>query len=149
MRRLFQRAIRVFSGNGNFRRLFKAFFPALSVSENDCRPIHVDKDASLSLLHVWMTEVGLPDHVQKEIVQYFCLPTFGYKIALRPGDMVIFNPKFPHGASSRTACYNDRAVVLGSYYLKDDHVSGRDNSMVPNAFTMALYNRIRNCLKLN
>ncbi len=58
---------------------------------------------------------------------YFCFPTLGIAVALRPGDFFLFNPTIPHCLSSR--CRNDDNVISVSSYLKTAVVGLNDNSL--------------------
>ena len=58
---------------------------------------------------------------------YFCFPRLGIAVALRPGDLLIFNPLEPHAISSR--CNNDDQIFCISMYMKSAIVGLNDNSI--------------------
>ena len=62
------------------------------------------------------------------IVVYFCFPTLGVAVPLRPGDFLLFNPRIPHCVSSR--CRQADEVVSLSMYLKTA-VVGMNNNGLP------------------
>ncbi len=64
--------------------------------------------------------------VDDEIVVYFCFPTLGVAIPLRPGDYLIFNP-IPHCVSSR--CNHTQDVLLVMMYLKTGVVGLNNNDL--------------------
>ena len=47
-------------------------------------------------------------------------------VALRHGDILLFNPLMPHGASSRTS--NDFNVITLALYTKTANIGGNDNT---------------------
>jgi len=61
------------------------------------------------------------------VAQHFCFPEFGYAIAVRPGDVIIFNPNCYHCISSKNDAYEGIPVHVTSFYLKTAHVGGNDN----------------------
>ncbi len=50
------------------------------------------------------------------MVTYFCFPTIGVAVPLRPGDYLLFNAKLPHCISSR--CKFEDEILCTSTYLK-------------------------------
>ena len=84
---------------------------------------HTDQDFSLSCITVFWDKKTYT--CSDEIVQYFVFPEDGIAVALRPGDILLFNPCVPHCASSR--CESDLGdIVLASFYLKSALVGGND-----------------------
>jgi hypothetical protein len=63
-----------------------------------------------------------------EVVIYFCFPTLGVAVPLRPGDFLIFNALIPHCVSSR--CRQVDEVMVISMYLKSA-VVGLNNNVLP------------------
>lgn len=88
----------------------------------DC---HTDDDyvRSVTTVHVKKEKYHLID----DIVVYFGFPRLGYAVALRPGDVLIFNPSEPHAVSSR--CRLEDTIYCISFYLKSAVVGGNDNSI--------------------
>jgi hypothetical protein len=62
-----------------------------------------------------------------EISNYFAFPEEGISVALRPGDMLIFNPLYRHCLSSRSSGFEGKDVFCLSLYLKTAVVGGNDN----------------------
>ena len=84
---------------------------------------HTDKDYTYSVV-----SVHLPCHqyeLNDLIVAYFCFPRIGVAVALRPGDLLVFNPSEPHAVSSR--CDKDDEVYCLTTYLKTAVVGLNDN----------------------
>jgi hypothetical protein len=95
-------------------------WPSLACGRNTFLPLHTDMDYFLSAVAV---------HTNRQtgnvVLQYFCFPTLGITVALRNGDVLLFNPTIPHCISSPTS---DRYEVFSmSAYLKSLVVSGNSN----------------------
>ena len=86
---------------------------------------HTDQDYTYSVvsIHLYEHQYSLDDR----IVAYFCFPRLGIAVALRPGDILIFNPSEPHAVSSR--CRTDDTVFCVSMYLKTAVVGLNDNNV--------------------
>ena len=102
-------------------------FPALAMGRNAFLNVHVDSDFNFSLAAVYART--LPE-VDGPIVCYFCFPTLGIAVALRNGDMLLFNSKVPHCVSSR--CNRKEDAFCISMYTKTLLVGGNDNDQVLN-----------------
>jgi hypothetical protein len=57
-------------------------------------------------------------------------PEQGIAVALRPGDMLIFNPKYHHRLSSYTCTYQNKDVYFMLLYIKSA-VVGKNNNSIP------------------
>ena len=86
--------------------------------------IHTDEDFSRSVVTVHVD--NLQYRYLSRVVAYFCFPRIGIAVALRPGDIIIFNAQEPHAVSSR--CRSDDNVFCVSMYLKTAVVGLNDNS---------------------
>ena len=64
-----------------------------------------------------------------EVCNYFTFAEQGIAVALRPGDMLIFNPMYHHCLSSRTHLYETKDVFCLLLYLKTAIVGKNDNSL--------------------
>jgi ectoine hydroxylase-related dioxygenase (phytanoyl-CoA dioxygenase family) len=53
-----------------------------------------------------------------EVSNYFVFPEQVITVALRPGDMLIFNPKYYHCLLSSTCAYQNKDVYSLLLYLK-------------------------------
>ena len=98
-------------------------FPAMACGLNVFLPAHIDDDAFLS---VTMTIGKDPPTMDSPISHYFCFPSHGVAVPLRPGDLLIFNPRILHCVSSRVD--QSQHYFCVSFYLKTSHASGNDNT---------------------
>jgi hypothetical protein len=64
-----------------------------------------------------------------EVCNYFTFAKQGIAVALRPGDMLLFNPIYQHCISSRTSIYESEDVFCLSLYLKTAIVGKNDNTL--------------------
>ena len=85
---------------------------------------HTDKDFTMSIVQVHLDNVMY--HNEDRIVCYFTFPRLGIAVALRPGDILMFNPQEPHCISSR--CNEEDEIYCISCYLKTQVVGLNDNS---------------------
>ena len=101
-------------------------FGALSFGINVHLSCHTDDNFAYSVVTVHM---GHHDYsvTEDNIIVYFCFPRLGMAVALRPGDILIFNPLEPHAVSSRVK-KGDEVLVL-SMYLKTAIVGLNDNTI--------------------
>ena len=101
---------------------------ALASSVNYSAPAHVDDDFMLSAHQLNVD--NLPEQLRSEVVQYFCFPEYGFAIALRPGDVILFNPQVLHCLSAKRAPFDSLNVHVTTFYLKTAHV-GKNNNDLP------------------
>jgi hypothetical protein len=85
-------------------------------------------------LFVTTDERGLQNGIDRysmeaEVCNYFSFAEQGITVALRPGDMLLFNPLYQHCLSSRTSFYKQNDVFCLSLHLKTAVVGGNDNSL--------------------
>ena len=100
-------------------------FSAMNISQDAYLRAHTDNDFTYATI-----SAHLPDHhysLHDEIIAYFCFPTLGVAVPIRPGDQLIFSSQIPHCISSR--CNPDKTVISTSMYLKDAVVGLNDNTM--------------------
>ncbi len=104
-----------------------------AISYNYVSPAHIDKDAFLSCLMVnYLPNMSQSNYEYKadmDTALYFCLPEHGVSIALRPGDVLFFNPLHHHCISQRTKEYLGNEIFVTSFYMKTGQVGGNDNSI--------------------
>lgn len=62
-----------------------------------------------------------------DVVAYFCFPTIGIAVPLRPGDYFLFNALIPHCISSR--CKLEDEIMCASVYLKTAIVGMNNNDL--------------------
>ena len=99
-------------------------FSSMAVGKNVHLRCHVDNDFTHSVVTVHVKgKKYLPND---SIVSYFCFPRLGMAVALRPGDMLIFNPCEEHAISSR--CDNREQTYSISFYLKTAIVGLNNNN---------------------
>jgi hypothetical protein len=96
-------------------------WPSIGYGRNVFLPVHTDNDYFLSAA-VMYTNMKTSD----EIMAYFCFPTEGISVALRNGNVLLFNPKIPHCLSS--PCKPHLQAFSLSAYLKSLVVSGNSNN---------------------
>jgi hypothetical protein len=105
---------------------------SLACGKNYYLNSHVDEDFFYSLTTV-ASERGVQDNdrymMEANICNYFTFAEQGIAVALRPGDMLIFNPLYHHCLSSRTAWYENDDVFCLSLYLKTAVVGQNDNRL--------------------
>jgi hypothetical protein len=100
-----------------------AIWPSVAFGKNVFLRVHRDEDYFWSLTTV-VTKDGY--EIDADITNYFCFPTHGFCIALRPGDMLIFNALVDHCASS--VCRKTTKAFGVSLYLKTAVVAGNNNT---------------------
>ena len=64
------------------------------------------------------------------IVQYFCFPTYAFCVAMKPGDVIIFNPNIYYCLSKKTQYYENIDVYPAIMYMKASQL-GRNNNSIP------------------
>ncbi len=60
-------------------------------------------------------------------VAFFCFPTRGVAIPMRPGDFLLFDATIPHIISLR--CHRSDDIMYVSFYLESRVVGMNDNSI--------------------
>ena len=98
-------------------------FGGVAFGVNVHHSCHTDKDYTHSIVSVHLS--GHHYQLDDRIVAYFCFPRIGIAVALRPGDLLVFNPSEPHAISSR--CSEGDQVYCLSMYLKTAVVGLNDN----------------------
>ena len=100
------------------------YFGAIAFGCNVFLRCHTDDDFTLSIAHVLLG--GRKSyHLNDAVVVYFCFPTLGVAVPMRPGDFLLFNARIPHCISSR--CCVDDDIMCISMFLKTAVVGGNDN----------------------
>jgi hypothetical protein len=108
---------------------------SMATSYNYISPAHRDRDAFLSCMFVSMCAVDenrngkYPYSLKMDVSSYFCFPELKTAVALRPGDVLFFDPLQLHCCSQRTIPYQYKKVYLSSFYLSTKQISGNDNSV--------------------
>jgi hypothetical protein len=76
-------------------------FAAIASACNVCLNSHTDDDAFYSVVTTMEEDPTKQFGIYDEIALYFTFPTLGLAVALRPGDILYFNPTIYHSVSSR------------------------------------------------
>ena len=109
------------------------YIAALTTAKDHQARAHSDDDAYFTALTVNVKKKGAAEATvpmeDMPICQYFCFPELGLAVALRPGDVLFFNPVKMHCCSLKTAAYADYDVHISSYYLKAGHIGLNNNSL--------------------
>ena len=114
---------------------FNSVWASLATSFNYTSPAHVDKDAFVSCLLCSYVPKKLRNRekyyysMDEEIACHFMFPEYGIAIALRPGDVLFFNPLHYHCLSERNILYADEKVFVTSFYLKAAQIGLNDNDI--------------------
>jgi hypothetical protein len=103
------------------------YYGALAFGCNVFLPCHTDDDFTMSMIQIHLKGKDKYD-VDDNVVVYFCFPTLGVAVPLRPGDFFIFNAIIPHCVSSR--CRQEDCLMIISLYLKTS-VVGMNNNLLP------------------
>ena len=110
------------------------FMPSASFGSNNLLPLHTDQDMFLSVVHVHChSDVVVNDEnsfykKNCNISKYFNFDD-GESVAMRSGDILIFNPTIPHCVSSTTESYTNEDVFCLSHYFKS-LIAGRNNNKI-------------------
>jgi hypothetical protein len=111
----------------------RCIFGSLASGLNHYLNTHTDEDFFYSVTTV-PSAYGLREDIDRyqidvEVCNYFTFPEQGIAVALRPGDILLFNPQYQHCISSRTSIYETEDVFCVSLYLKSAVVGKNDNSL--------------------
>ena len=98
-----------------------------ALSYNYVSAAHVDDDCFFTALLVTVDTDDDSYDMHQEIAVYFCFPSCGKAIGLRPGDILLFNPLYYHCVSKRTKSYENKEVFLAALYLSTSVIGGNDN----------------------
>ena len=111
--------------------------PSASYGRNNLLPLHTDQDMFLSVVHVHCdNDICFYDEERSQsfyqydsdIVKYFSFDNCT-SVALRSGDVLIFNPNIPHCISSCTDSYQKASTYCLSHYFKTSIAGRNDNSL--------------------
>ena len=100
--------------SSNTEPIFANIYQGMAFGENVFLECHADHDFARSIVMVQMDNHQCGPH--DRVVAYFCFPRLGIAVALRPGDLLIFNALEPHAISSR--CHKSDKLLCVSMYLK-------------------------------
>jgi hypothetical protein len=115
-----------------------AMFAGLANAMNYLSPAHTDEDFFYSVFTANVKGVLTKDAPSYSwdapIIHFMCFPEYGVAVALRPGDVLLFNPQNYHCLSEKEVEYGDRSadVYVTSFYLKTAVICKNDNRIVLN-----------------
>ena len=102
------------------------FFGGIAFGTNVFLRCHTDADFTMSISQVFLK--GRSEYLPSDdVVAYFCFPTIGIAVPLRPGDYFLFNALIPHCISSR--CKLEDEIMCASVYLKTAIVGMNNNDL--------------------
>jgi hypothetical protein len=102
------------------------YFGGIAFGTNVFLRCHTDADFTFSIIQVFLK--GKSQYLlDDDVVVYFCFPTLGVAIPLRPGDYLLFNARIPHCISSR--CKYEDEILCTSMYLKTAIVGMNNNDL--------------------
>ncbi len=112
----------------------------IAFSTNVFLHCHTDADFTMSITQVFLK--GQSEyHLNDDIVAYFCFPTLGVAVSLRPGDYLIFNALIPHCISSH--CKLDDEIMCVSVYLKTSVVGMNNNDLALTPTQSLKFNKLQ------
>ena len=102
------------------------FFGGIAFGSNVFLWCHTDADFTMSISQVFLK--GRREYnINDDVIAYFCFPTLGVAVPLRPGDYFMFNALIPHCISSR--CNMEDEIMCTSVYLKTAIVGMHNNDL--------------------
>ena len=103
---------------------YSSLFSSLAAAVNCFLNVHIDQDAGWSINTIIS---GKKDDygLDAAIKNYWCFPELGIAVAMRAGDIILFNPLVYHCISTR--CDESVDVVDATLYLKTAVVAGNNN----------------------
>ena len=104
---------------------------------------HTDNDYTMSMAQIHLK--GKDKYkIEDDVVVYFCFPTLGVAVPLRPGDFLLFDALIPHCVSSR--CRQAEEILSIAMYLKTSVVGMNNNQLRPNSLQTVLADRYRTAI---
>ena len=102
------------------------FFGGIAFGSNVFLWCHTDADFTMSISQVFLK--GRREYnINDDVIAYFCFPTLGVAVPLRPGDYFMFNALIPHCISSR--CNMEDEIMCTSVYLTTEIVGMNNNDL--------------------
>jgi len=120
------RGMSVNEKDGHLKRTAE-FFSSVAFGKNVFLSCHLDEDSFYSVVTIEKRVKEAPYGMEDPIIVYFCFPEYGVKVGLRPGDVLMFNPRVMHCVSSAVAESLEYYCI--SLYLKTVVVGKHDNSI--------------------
>jgi hypothetical protein len=102
---------------------------SMALGKNNSPNSHKDKDVTSSAVAVLAPPANGESYVMDEpIAHYFVFPTIGKSVALRGGDVLLFDPSYFHSLSTRTDHFANIDTHCLSMYLNTATTSGNDKT---------------------
>ena len=108
------------------RAELRIIFGGIAFGTNVFLRCHTDADFTMSISQVFLKGKDAYN-LEDDVICYFCFPTLGVAVPLRPGDYFMFNALIPHCISSR--CRLEDNVMCASVYLKTAVVGMNNNKL--------------------
>ena len=116
------------------------YYGALAFGCNVYLRCHTDSDFTMSMAQIHLKRKATYE-LDDDVVVYFCFPTLGVAVPLRPGDFLLFNALIPHCVSSR--CRQDDDIYCIAMYLKTSVVGMNNNQLPVSSIQSVLADRYR------
>ena len=120
------------------------YYGALAFGCNVFLPCHTDSDFTMSMAQIHL-KGKVAYELHDDVVVYFCFPTLGVAVPLRPGDFLIFNALIPHCLSSR--CRQVDKIYSLATYLKTSVVGLNNNRLHVSSNQRFLAERYRSAIR--
>lgn len=134
----------------------EGFSSAISVSKNYMSSAHTDNDfffSTLTLRHACSSKLfdgkDMNSAENPPPAHHFIFPTLGIAVAVRPGDVLVFNPTVFHACSLKLNEYAGVDVFVSTIYLKTAVVGGNDNRKVLSTEQQQVFTKISPAKKLH
>ena len=122
------------------------YFGGIAFGCNVFLRCHTDNDFTLSMAHILLDGIDCYD-LDGKIVVFFCFPTLGVAVPMRPGDFLLFNATIPHCISTRR--FAEQKIMCISLFLKTLVVGGNNNSIPTNSAQDLLSAKYRDMVGLD
>ena len=114
--------------SNNEKRSETQIWPSMALAKNYFAYSHIDPDFFISL-NTCLLDSNDEEHKDK-VVSYFCFPAHGIAVAMRDGDLLLFNSLVYHCCGSKVMWASELDVHQYAYYIKANDAGGNDNSHV-------------------
>jgi hypothetical protein len=101
------------------------YFGAIAFGCNVFLCCHSDDDFTLSMAHILLDGKDVYN-LDDDVVVYFCFPTLGIAVPMRPGDFLLFNSRIPHCISTR---FRSADKIMLYQFLKTAIIGSNNNSL--------------------
>jgi hypothetical protein len=122
------------------------YFGSIAFGCNVFLRCHTDDDFTLSVAHILLDGKDCYE-LDDDVVVYFCFPTLGIAIPMRPGDFLLFNSSVPHCISTR--CRASQKIMCISLFLKTLVVGCNNNSLALTPTQQILSEQYRTMMGIN